>query len=77
MTTVYVLQHVVREFEDDEDVKMIGVYSSESDARQAIARLADQPGFRDHPGGFQIDPYELNKDHWTEGFVTVVTDAED
>ena len=77
MTSVYVLHHVVREFEDNEDAKLIGVYVTEDDARQAIERLVDQPGFRDHPGGFQFESYELNKDHWTEGFVTVVTNAQD
>jgi hypothetical protein len=75
MTTVYVLHHVVREFEDDEDAKLIGVYSTEDEARSAIARLADQPGFSDYPDGFQIDAYPVNKDHWIEGFVTMVTGA--
>jgi hypothetical protein len=77
MTIAYVLHHVVREFEDDEDAKLIGVYLTEDEARAAIARLADQPGFREHPAGFQINPYPVNKDHWAEGFLTVVTDAQD
>ena len=77
MTTVYVLHHVMREFEGDEDAKLIGVYSTEEEAREAIARLSARPGFRENPEGFSIDPYELDKDHWTEGFVTVVTDVED
>ena len=75
MNKVYVLHHVMREFADDEDVKLIVVYSSEDGAREAIARLSAQPGFRENPAGFQVEPYELDKDHWTEGFVTVVTDA--
>jgi hypothetical protein len=29
------------------------------------------PGFRQHPKGFIIDAYEVGKDHWTEGYVTV------
>jgi hypothetical protein len=70
MSIVYVLHHVVREFENDEDAKLIGVYSTEIEARSAIERLTDQPGFSEHPNGFQIDPYPLNKDHWSEGFVT-------
>ncbi len=77
MTTVYVLHQVVREFEDDEDAKLIGVYSTEDEARAAVARLANQPGFYEHPEGFQIDSYPLDKDHWSEGFVTVVTGAEE
>ncbi|MGN6058985.1 MAG: DUF7336 domain-containing protein [Sphingomicrobium sp.] len=67
---VYPLFHVRSDDEYGDDAKLIGVYSSEDEARQAIARLADQPGFRDHPNGFQFEPYELNKDHWSEGFVS-------
>jgi hypothetical protein len=71
MNTVYVMMHVRSDDEYGDDAKMIGVYRSEDDARQAIARLQEQPGFRDHPAGFQIDEYELNQTHWEEGFVTV------
>ena len=67
---VYLLQHSY-EVMDDEDVKVIGVYSSEMAARAAIERLKEQPGFRDHPDGFHVDRYPLDKDHWTEGFVDV------
>ena len=77
MKTVHVLHHVMREFQDDEDVKLIGVYSTVDRAREAITRLMAQPGFRENPAGFQCGAYELDKDHWTEGFVTVVTDAQD
>ena len=38
-------------------------------ANAAIARLSFQLGFRDHPDGFTVDEYELDKDHWCEGFV--------
>ena len=66
MERAYLLQH---ERSDAEDVKVIGVYSSELEAMAAIERLANQPGFRDYPDGFSIDAYELNRDNWTEGFV--------
>jgi hypothetical protein len=46
-----------------------GVYATEEQAKLAIQRLLTRPGFRDHPGGFSIDCYELNKDHWPEGFI--------
>ena len=69
MNTVFLLWHIhVLNGEDDE--KLIGVYSSELEAKNAIARVADQPGFRDTPDGFEICGYELNTDHWREGFVT-------
>lgn len=67
---VYVVQHVRDEDSPDEDVKLIGVYSSEEKARQAVTRLTPLSGFRDFPNGFYIGGYELDEDHWTEGFVT-------
>lgn len=69
--TVFVLQHVARADEDDEDVKLIGTYSTRGSAEAAIARLREQPGFSAYPNGFCIDEYELDKDHWTEGFFSV------
>jgi hypothetical protein len=65
----------MREFEDDEDAKLIGVYSTEVAVRDAITRVGTQPGFCENPEVFQFTPYELDKDHWTEGFVTVMTNA--
>ena len=57
-------------------MSLLAMLFAEEEAKKAISRLAKQAGFRDHLGGFQCEPYELNKDHWTEGFVTVVTDAQ-
>jgi hypothetical protein len=51
--------------------KLIGVFQTEEDAKAAIERLSDKPGFTIFPDGFQVDPYELNRVHWTDGFVTV------
>jgi hypothetical protein len=68
--SVYVVQHVAREDEADEDVKLIGVYSSRAEARAAIGRLFNQPGFCEYPEGFHIDEYPLDKDHWSEGFIS-------
>ncbi|HEV2189599.1 MAG TPA: hypothetical protein VGR70_20480 [Stellaceae bacterium] len=71
MKFVYLMWHM-REPGSDETAKLIGVYRSEDDAQAAVARLRDQPGFRHFHDGFHIERYELNKDHWTEGFVTAV-----
>jgi hypothetical protein len=60
----------VEEREQGEGTELfIGVYQTESDARTAIERLRNKPGFVDFPQGFMSETYELNKDHWTEGFV--------
>lgn len=69
--SVFLLWHVCRvnDDEDEEDEKLIGVYRTEEDAKAAIARLIDKPGFIDTQDGFQYHKYELNRDHWTDGFV--------
>jgi hypothetical protein len=60
MAHVYILQHVHATPNGEEDVKLIGVYATEADAQAALPRLSQQPGFRDHPEGFEISRYELN-----------------
>jgi len=69
MSTIYVVQHVRDEDGPDEDVKMIGVYSTPETAAAAVERLKGQPGFSDWPKGFHVDAYPVDQDHWAEGFV--------
>ena len=81
MESVFVVQHVHVLPSGEEDVKLIGVYRSLESARSAVTRLRGQPGFKDHPRvvdpdvdddsqGFHIGRYPLDKDHWSEGYVT-------
>lgn len=72
MNSVFVVQHSY-EVADRDEVKLIGVYRSRSDAEAAVARLATRPGFREHTSGFHIDEYRIGKDHWAEGFASLVT----
>ena len=72
---VFVVQHVHDMEDGEEDVKMIGVYSSREKAEQAVERLQIQPGFSDLPEGFCIDRYPVDKDHWTEGYVTLYSEV--
>ncbi len=82
MNTVFIVQHLNVLSKEQEDVKFIGAYSSFEAAQAAVERLKGKPGFRDHPrlidplidddvAGFYIGEYELGKDHWTEGYVTL------
>jgi hypothetical protein len=64
----YPLWHVPEGDVYKEQAKLIGIYASASDAQAAIERLKRQPGFADHPQGFEFGTYEVGKDHWTEGF---------
>jgi hypothetical protein len=57
--------------DDDEDLKVIGIYSSESQAEAAIARTRLLKGFRDEPDCFVVSGYTLDVDKWTDGYVTV------
>lgn len=68
---VFVLQHLHEISDDNEDVKFIGVYSTEEQAEAAIVRLSLQPGFRETANGFHVDRYPVDKDQWMEGFVTL------
>jgi hypothetical protein len=69
--TVFVVQneHV---FPDHDEVFFIGVYTTRIEAKKAVARLSKQPGFKTNKKGFSISEYELNKDHWTEGYFTYI-----
>jgi hypothetical protein len=71
MNEVFLLWHVHELTDGEDDEKLVGVYRTEDDARAAIVRLGQKPGFVDHPAGFQICPYRLNRDGWTEGFVSL------
>ncbi len=68
---VYVVQHTRERDAEAEDVKLVGVFSSESAARAAVSELSARPGFAAHPDGFHIDRYELDRIEWADGFVTV------
>jgi len=75
---VWILWHVPPGGDERPESVLIGAYSSRNTALAAVARLADQPGFRDHnaviddveDAGFFMEPYTLDHDHWTEGYRT-------
>lgn len=61
-----------------EETKTIGTYSSLEKAKQAVDEHITKPGFNKHPKDcFCIDKYELNKNHWEEGFATWNNDLDD
>lgn len=70
MQKVYFLYHIRYEDTDDEDIKLIGIYSSHKKAELAVERLKNKPGFIDFPDNFQIFDSVLNRDDWCEGFIT-------
>lgn len=67
---VFVLHHI-HHLKDDDDAKLIGIYTSEDKAKAAIQRVKDQPGFCEPDGEFEICEHQLDRDSWTEGFATI------
>ena len=68
---VYLVWHTHKIDEETDDEKLIGVYSTKALADNALARASLLEGFKDHIADFEVCDYELDKDHWTEGFITV------
>ncbi|MBK6895079.1 MAG: hypothetical protein IPH06_00615 [Alphaproteobacteria bacterium] len=57
---VYLVEHLHVIDEDNENVKIIGIYSSQKLADEAIGRVRQKEGFKDSPDGFSIDPYKMD-----------------
>src|SRR5262245_36924723 len=67
---VFLLWHTHEFPSGEEDIKLIGVYSSHELADQARQRAVTLAGFRDAPTGFCIDRFAVDQDNWTDGYVT-------
>ena len=78
MTHVYLLYHLSRQADGEQQVLFIGAYGSRPSAIRAMDRLKKLPGFKrspklrdhktDHCGGFNINRIRLGADNWREGF---------
>ena len=53
-----------------DDVKLLGVYPSETAARSRIESARKLPGFSDEPDCFQTTQYTVGKDEWVHGYIT-------
>lgn len=71
MNEVFLLWHSHDLGNGEIEDKLIGVYSSLDKAEAAKARTLKLDGFRATPEGFLIDRHELDRDAWSEGYVTV------
>lgn len=54
----------------ESDEKLLGVYSTEEAANSRASAARRLPGFCLSPDGFQVVRYVVDRDEWTEGFVT-------
>jgi hypothetical protein len=64
---VYILWHI--RDGDEENAKLLGVFSSREKAADCQRRALLRSGFADFPDDFTVDEYELNVDQWLDGFV--------
>lgn len=69
MDKVFVLVHAY-EFDEGREMKILGAYSSQEKADEAIERYYKLEGFRDYPKAcFWVYEMDVNKDEeWNEGF---------
>jgi hypothetical protein len=72
---VFLLTHTHVLPGEQEDVKLIGVFSSRERAQGAVLRARMRPGFANAPEGFHVQRYEIDKEHWAEGFFTYAPPA--
>lgn len=72
---IFLLWHIHNLTDDNgthEAEKLIGVFSSEAKANEAIEQLKGLEGFRDNPPScFEVHQSKLDRLSWADGFVTV------
>lgn len=68
MKTVYYVQHENIENDYIEEPQIIGIYSTEKLAQEAVERAKNFSGYGDYPEGFQISEYFLDFDQVICGF---------
>lgn len=68
MNKIYLVQHENIENDYIEEPQMIGIYSSESLAQEAVEQAKKLSGYGDYPQGFQITEYILDLDQFVCGF---------
>lgn len=82
---LYIVEHLHILYDDVEDIKFLGIFSTKEKVEKAIQMLSKQPGFKDFPK--IIDDNDIENDviegfyiikvvvdeiaEWKEGFTTV------
>ena len=69
MSSVYFLYHLEEKQPNGfQGRKLIGVYSTAEKAREAVARIGNKPGFKEHPELWNVQEQPVDRDDWTQGF---------
>ncbi|MEV8100427.1 hypothetical protein [Kitasatospora sp. NPDC085879] len=61
---------------DEEEWRLLGIYSTEQAAEAQLARARQLSGFSGEPDCFEIVPVELNQEMWLDGYFTYGPDGE-
>lgn len=70
MEHVFILEHIY-EIEENEEVKFIGVFSTELNAQKVINELITKKGFKKYPQKcFVISKLKIDEFEWKEGFIS-------
>jgi hypothetical protein len=70
MTTLYLLHHLNKRADSDEEKILVGVYGSLEAAQQAVTTLATRPELQEQKNRFWLDTYELDETNWTTAIET-------
>jgi hypothetical protein len=54
--------------QDGDDVKLLGVYSTRQLAEERIRSARELPGFCDDPDCFLVSNYQVDVNHWSDGY---------
>ncbi|HZL59445.1 MAG TPA: hypothetical protein VFC38_07065 [Stellaceae bacterium] len=54
-----------------DEEKILGIYSTEKKAEEALARFKLKPAFKGFPDGFDMGPFTLDETYWQEGFIDI------
>ena len=54
----------------EDDIKILGLYSTKERAEQAVRSASTQPGFVKGLGKFLVHPWPLDQKQWVDGLVT-------
>ncbi|MGM9979052.1 MAG: hypothetical protein ACI33J_09665 [Clostridium sp.] len=64
---LYLLEHN-RKINGYDELKTLGIYSSEEEAKKVILEYKKLPGFKDYLDEFRITEYKIDKKYCIEGF---------
>ena len=67
MKKKYMVTHSY-ELNDCDEIKIIGIFSTEKKAKKAVKKLKKQKGFKKYKKGFEVGPILVNQIYWDGGF---------